>query len=70
MSSPAPAADRIRTLLLRGDNLLKSGRPERLPRAMEAFEAARELAGADGADPRLAELVDRRIESLRALMEG
>ena len=24
------AQDRIRTLLLRGDNLLKSGRPERL----------------------------------------
>ena len=34
------SAERIRTLLLRGDNLLKSGRPERLPRAVEAFEQA------------------------------
>ena len=41
MSDAAPA-DRIRTLLLRGDNLLKSGRPERLPRAVEA---ARSLSG-------------------------
>jgi hypothetical protein len=40
--SDAAPADRIRTLLLRGDNLLKSGRPERLPRAVEA---ARSLSG-------------------------
>jgi hypothetical protein len=40
--SDAAPADRIRTHHLRGDNLLKSGRPERLPRAVEA---ARSLSG-------------------------
>jgi hypothetical protein len=61
-------AERVRTLLLRGDNLLKSGRPERLGRALEAFEEARDAAqDADvGADVR--ELVDRRIEALRRMM--
>jgi hypothetical protein len=59
--------DRIRTLLLRGDNLLKSGRPERLPRAMEAFEQAAELAGEPGVDPAVRELVERRLQAARAL---
>ncbi len=36
--------ERIRTLLLRGDNLLKSGKAERLPRAVEAFEQAAGIA--------------------------
>jgi hypothetical protein len=59
--------DRIRTLLLRGDNLLKSGKPERLPRALEAFEQAAELAAEPGVDPRVRELVQRRLEAARAL---
>ena len=42
-------ADRVRTLLLRGDNLLKSARPERFGRAMEAFEEARKAG--EFADP-------------------
>lgn len=61
---------RIRTLLLRGDNLLKSGRPERLPRALEAFEEARAVARDDAVPAPLRELVERRIESLRALMDA
>lgn len=66
---PAPA-DRVRTLLLRGDNVLKSARPERLPRALEAFEEARAVAADPSVDERVRELVERRIESLRALMEA
>ena len=66
---PAPA-DRVRTLLLRGDNVLKSAKPERFPRALEAFEQAREAAADPSVDPRVRELVDRRIESLRQLMES
>jgi hypothetical protein len=62
-----PAA-RVRTLLLRGDNVMKSAHPERLGRALAAFEEAREVVRADGVDPRVRELVERRIESLRALM--
>ena len=63
-------AERVRTLLLRGDNLLKSGRPERLGRALEAFEEARGAAAADDVAPELRDLVERRIEALRQLMEA
>ena len=66
MTADSPP-DRIRTLLLRGDNLLKSGRPERLPRAVEAFEEAAEVARAPGVDPALRELVERRLEAARSL---
>ena len=62
-------AERIRTLLLRGDNLLKSGRPERLPRALEAFEQAAELVNEPGVDERVRELVQRRLAAVRALVE-
>ena len=60
-------AERVRTLLLRGDNLLKSGRPERLARAMEAFEEARAAARDDDVPPEVRNLVERRIEALRQL---
>lgn len=63
------SADRVRTLLLRGDNVLKSAKPERFGRALEAFEEAREAAADPSVDPRVRELVDRRIEALRRLME-
>ena len=43
MSDGAPD-DRIRTLLLRGDSLLKSGRPERLL-VERRLEAARSPSG-------------------------
>ena len=62
------ARDRIRTLLLRGDNLLKSGRPERLPRAVEAFEEAAALAAGPAVDQNIRELVERRLEAARALV--
>ena len=60
-------AERVRTLLLRGDNLLKSARPERFGRALEAFEEAREAAGDDDVSPEVRELVERRIEAVRQL---
>jgi hypothetical protein len=64
-------AERIRTLLLRGDNVLKhqSGDRERLLRALEAFEEAGELAADDAVDPRVGGLVARRIASVRDLMD-
>jgi hypothetical protein len=61
--------DRIRTLLLRGDNLLKSGRPERLPRALEAFDQAAQVAEDPAVDDAVRELVRRRLEAARALAE-
>jgi len=66
---PEPA-DRVRTLLLRGDNVLKSARPERLPRALAAFEEAREVAADPSVDARVRELVERRIDSLRGMLEA
>jgi predicted negative regulator of RcsB-dependent stress response len=51
------AADRVRTLLLRGDNLLKKGK---LERAAEAFREALEVAE----DPRVRELAERRLKEL------
>ena len=61
------AEGRIRTLLLRGDNLLKSGRPERLPRAVEAFEQAAALAEDPAVEERIRQLVQRRLEAARAI---
>ena len=55
-------ADRVRTLLLRGDNLLKHGRSD--DKAREAFEEAREVAAKADLDPRLRELIERRLEQL------
>jgi predicted negative regulator of RcsB-dependent stress response len=63
VSSGDPAA-RVRTLLLRGDNLLKKARTDR---ALQAFEEARTAAAAEGVDPRVRDLVDRRIESVRGM---
>jgi hypothetical protein len=63
-------AERVRTLLLRGDNLLKSARPERFGRAMDAFEEAREAARDDDVAPEVRDLVERRTDALRQLMES
>jgi predicted negative regulator of RcsB-dependent stress response len=56
------AADRVRNLLLRGDNLLKHGRSE--DKAREAFEEARALAAQADLDERIRELIERRLEQL------
>jgi hypothetical protein len=60
-------AERVRTLLLRGDNLLKSARPERFDRALAAFEEAREAARDDDVAPEVRELVERRIQALEGM---
>jgi hypothetical protein len=56
------ASDRVRTLLLRGDNLLKHGRSE--AKAREAFEEARSVAAEADLDERIRELIERRLEQL------
>lgn len=63
----ADPAERIRTLLLRSDNQLKAGKPER---ALAALQEARDVADQGGVEERLRELVARRIESLGPLLEG
>jgi hypothetical protein len=61
-------ADRIRTLLLRADNVLKNPGDDldRARRARQALEEARELAGHPGVDGRVRELIDRRLDALGA----
>lgn len=70
MARDSDPAARVRTLLLRGDNVLKSARPERFERALATFEEAREVATSDAVDPSVRDLVERRIEALRALSDG
>jgi hypothetical protein len=56
------AADRVRTLLLRGDNLLKNRRSQ--DKAREAFEEARRVAAEGDLDERVRELIERRLEQI------
>ena len=62
-------ADRIRTLLLRADNLLKNeGDPAgRTARARKALEEARAVARDSAVDERLRGLIERRLEGLDQL---
>ena len=64
-----PASDRIRTLLLRADNVLKNegDAADRARRARLALEEARQVARDPGVDERVRELVDRRLAALPAL---
>ena len=64
--TPAAPADRIRTLLLRADNLLKNEgeQADRRRRAVQALEEAREVARDPAVEPRVKELVERRLEAL------
>jgi hypothetical protein len=64
VSADRDPAERIRNLLLRGDNLLKHGGDS--AKALAAFEEALALADDESVDPRVRELVERRIQGLRA----
>jgi hypothetical protein len=63
-------SDRVRTLLLRADNLLKSVPPDhqadRERRAREALEEARAVATGGGVDERVVGLIERRLAALEA----
>jgi hypothetical protein len=72
MTGNREPADRVRALLLRGDNLLKQGAggEARLERALAAFEEAGVAASDPSVDPRVRELVERRLAAARELAEG
>jgi hypothetical protein len=59
-------ADRLRTLLLRADNVLKNegDQADRERRARLALLEAREVARLPDVDPRVRELVERRLAAL------
>jgi len=60
----ASPAERVRTLLLRTDNLLKKGRSDA---AREALAEARQAAADESVDPKVRELVERRLASLEQI---
>ena len=66
MESPG---DRIRTLLLRADNVLNNaGDPQdRARRARAALEEAQVLTKHPGVPPQVTELVERRLTALEEL---
>ncbi len=59
-------ADRLRTLLLRADNVLKNegDQADRERRARLALLEARDIARDPDVDPRVRELVERRLAGL------
>jgi hypothetical protein len=63
-----PPADRIRTLLLRADNVLKQAQPDeqgdRARRARVALEEARQVARDPAVEARVRDLVERRLRAL------
>ena len=63
MTQTAPA-ERVRTLLLRTDNLLKKGRTDA---ARDALAEARRAAADESVDPAVRELVERRLTALEHL---
>ena len=62
MVTDSDASNRVRTLLLRGDNLLKHGRSQ--DKAREAFEEARQVAAEADLDQPVRELIERRLEQI------
>jgi hypothetical protein len=62
-------ADRIRTLLLRADNVLKNEGEanSRVERARSALEEAREVARDPAVDVRLRDLIERRLAGIDEL---
>ena len=62
------AADRVRTLLLRADNVLKNegDQGDRARRARMALEEARDVARDPHVDERVRELIERRLAALEA----
>jgi hypothetical protein len=61
-------SDRIRTLLLRADNVVKNEGDEadRVRRARNALEEARDVARDPAVDEQVRELIERRLAALEA----
>jgi hypothetical protein len=61
-------SDRVRTLLLRADNLMKNegDAEDRQRRAREALQEARTVAAGGGVDERVVGLIERRLAALEA----
>jgi hypothetical protein len=64
-------SERARVLLLRGDELLRSGSPESLDEALLAYRGGLEVAREPGVEDReLPRILEERIATVEARLEG
>jgi hypothetical protein len=67
---PEQAQERIRKLIIVGDNRLKQGGPDKYAKARGTFVQALRLADDVGLGERFRPLVERRLESIERLERG
>jgi hypothetical protein len=67
---PEQAADRIRKLIIVGDNRLKQGGDDKYAKARGTYEQALRMAEEIGVGERFRSLIERRLESLDHLHSG
>jgi hypothetical protein len=67
---PEQAAERVRKLIIVGDNRLKQGGPDKFAKARGTFEQALRLAEEAGVGDRFRPFIERRLASLEALSAG
>jgi hypothetical protein len=67
---PEQAAERVRKLIIVGDNRLKQGGPDKFAKARGTFEQALRLAEEAGVGDRFRPFIERRLASLETLSAG
>ncbi len=67
---PEVAAERVRKLIIVGDNRLKQGGDDKFAKARGTFEQAMRLADEAGVGDRFRPFIQRRLDSLDALANG
>ena len=67
---PEQAAERIRRLIIVGDNRLKQGGDDKYAKARGTFEQAMRLADEAGVGDRFRPFIERRLESIETLSAG
>jgi hypothetical protein len=64
---PDQAAERIRKLIIVGDNRLKQGGTDKFAKARGTFQQALRMAEEAGVDERFRPFIERRLESIEQL---
>ena len=67
---PEVAGERIKKLIIVGDNRLKQGGPDRYARARGTFEQAQRLVDESGLGERFAPFLRARLEAIERLSAG
>ena len=64
---PEQAAERVRKLIIVGDNRLKQGGADKFAKARGTFQQALRMAEEAGVDGRFRPFIERRLESIEQL---